>query len=129
MKRDSDRTALRREPDATNPDLGVLWSLGQRDEKGFHVTLVTDLEKLVKHPLNLFGRFDTWDPDYDFLLDEEDDTLMYRVKKAQRVTLGFGYNVTESIRLKFEYYDYLGDGTREPGFDDSRAMLQLVVRF
>ncbi len=129
MKRDSDPHVLHRAPSLVQPDVEIVRDLGQRSETGLQVSLVTDLETIVNRPVSLFCRFDAWDPDYDFLVDAEDDTLAYRVKNTQRVTFGVGYNVTDSIRLKLEYYDYLGDGTREPGFDDSRAMVQLVARF
>lgn len=69
MKRDSD----------TNVWNSESINLGEQDESGFHVSLVTDLEEIVKRPLYLFGRYDTWDPNYDLLLDADDDTVKYEV--------------------------------------------------
>ena len=48
---------------------------------------------------------------------------------CKRLTLGAGYNITESIGLKFEYYNYLDSGTKEPWFDDSGAIFQLTAAF
>lgn len=129
MQRDSDQVLFHWIPDMFDSERGLFRNLGRRDETGFHVTLVTDLEKPLKRPVNLFCRYDGWDPDYNFLLDEDDDTLAHRVRRIERATVGLGYNVTESVCLKIEYQDYLGPRTHEPGFDDSRTTLQLVARF
>ncbi|MFQ5685416.1 MAG: hypothetical protein ACE5GV_02020 [Candidatus Scalindua sp.] len=119
MKRDSDTNVINSE--------GI--NLGEQDESGFHVSLVTDLEEIVKRPLYLFGRYDTWDPDYDLLLDADDDTIKHEVENLKRLTLGFGYRITELLNLKIEYFDYRGVGTTEPTFDDSSVTFQLTARY
>lgn len=120
MKRDSDINVWNSVP--TN--------MGEQDESGFHVSLVTDLEETVKHPLYLFGRFDTWDPDYEFLADADDDTIRLEVENLRRLTFGIGYRITELLNLKLEYFDYQsGVGTTEPAFDDSSVTFQLTARY
>lgn len=124
MLRESDNELWGRDADL---DIGI--NLGERDESGFHITLVTDIEGFVKRPMYVFTRFDSWDPDYNFVLDEEDDTAFYRVHNTRRLTVGLGYNLTENIGLKIEYFDHLGTGTEEPDFNDRGVIAQLVASF
>lgn len=104
-------------------------SLGDQDESGFHVTLVTELEDIVKQPVYFFSRYDTWDPRYNLILDEEDDTIAYRVNDTKRLTFGVGYRLTELLNVKLEYFDHLGRGTNEPSFDDSGVIVQMTAGF
>jgi hypothetical protein len=104
-------------------------NLGEQDESGYHISLVSELEDIVKRPLYFFGRFDTWDPDHDFILDEEDDTLMHEVGNLRRLTFGLGYRITDSIGLKVEYFDHQGQGSKEPSFEDSGVTFQLTASF
>ncbi len=104
-------------------------NLGEQDESGFHVTLVTELEDIVKQPIYLFSRYDMWDPRYSLILDEDDDTLTYNVKSTKRLTFGLGYRLTGLLNIKLEYFDYLGRGTDEPAFNDSGVILQMTAGF
>ena len=104
-------------------------NLGERDESGFQVTLVTELEDIVKQPVYFFSRYDRWDPRYSLILDKDDDTLAYNVKNTERLTFGLGYRLTKLLNIKFEYYDYLGRGTNEPAFDDSGVIFQMTAGF
>lgn len=104
-------------------------NLGEQDESGFHVTLVTELEDIVKQPIYLFSRYDMWDPRYSLILDEDDDTLTYNVKNTKRLTVGLGYRLTGLLNIKLEYFDYLGRGTNEPAFDDSGVIVQMTAGF
>ena len=104
-------------------------NLGEQDESGFHVTLVTELEDIVKQPIYLFSRYDMWDPGYSLILDKDDDTLAYNVKNTKRLTVGLGYRLTKLLNVKFEYFDYLGQGTNEPDFDDSGVIFQMTAGF
>jgi hypothetical protein len=104
-------------------------NLGEQDESGFHVTLVTELEDIVKQPIYLFSRYDMWDPEYSLILDEEDDTLTYNVESTKRLTVGIGYRLTGLLNIKLEYFDYLGQGTDEPAFNDSGVIVQMTAGF
>ncbi len=104
-------------------------NLGEQDESGLHVSLVTELGDLVKQPIYLFSRYDMWDPGYSLVLDEDDDTLTYNVNNAKRMTVGLGYRLTGLLNIKLEYYDYLGRGTNEPAFDDNGVVLQVTAGF
>ncbi len=104
-------------------------NLGEQDESGFHVTLVTELEDIVKQPIYLFSRYDMWDPSYSLILDVDDDTLTYNVKNTKRLTVGLGYRLTGLLNIKLEYFDYLGRGTNEPAFDDSGVIVQMTAGF
>ncbi|MBM4065041.1 MAG: hypothetical protein FJ266_05285 [Planctomycetes bacterium] len=104
-------------------------NLGEQDESGFHVTLVTELEDFVKQPVYFFSRYDMWDPRYSIILDEDDDTIAYRVNDTKRLTFGVGYRLIELLNIKLEYFNYLGRGTNEPAFDDSGVIVQMTARF
>lgn len=104
-------------------------NLGEQNESGFQVTLVTELEDIVKQPVYFFSRYDRWNPRYSLILDEDDDTLAYNVKDTERLTFGLGYRLTKLLNIKFEYYDYLGRGTNEPAFDDSGVIFQMTAGF
>ena len=93
------------------------------------MTLVTELEDIVKQPIYLFSRYDMWDPGYSLILDKDDDTLAYNVKNTKRLTVGLGYRLTKLLNVKFEYFDYLGQGTNEPDFDDSGVIFQMTAGF
>lgn len=104
-------------------------NLGEQDESGFHVTLVTELEDIVKQPIYLFSRYDMWDPRYSLILDKDDETLAYNVESTQRLTVGLGYRLTGLLNCKIEYFDYLGRGTNEPAFDGSGVIFQMTAGF
>lgn len=118
MKRDSDEDVPSSEE-----------RMEEQDESGYHISLITELEKIVKQPLYFFSRFDTWDPGYDVILDEDDDTLMYEVGNLRRLTFGLGYRLTDSLNIKLEYFDHQGGGTKEPGFEDCGVIIQATAGF
>lgn len=120
MSRDSDEGII--------DSSGILQIDEDKDESGFHISLVTDLEKIVKQPLYFFSRFDAWDPKTDILLDA-DDTTQIPIENLKRLTFGLGYSLTESLGLKLEYSDYQGQGTKEPSFEDSVVTIQLTASF
>jgi hypothetical protein len=103
--------------------------LAERDETGYQLSLLADMQSLLHRPLSLFGRYDRWMPDYDFILDADDDAVQYRVQDISRVTLGLNYRFTDYFQFKLEYYDYLGDDTEEPDFEQSLGVVQVVVNF
>lgn len=102
-------------------------NLGEQNESGFHVTLVTELEDMVKQPIYLFSRYDMWDPEYSLILDQNDDTLAYNVKNTKRLTFGLGYRLTKLLNIKLEYFNYLGRGTNEPTFNDNGVIFQMTA--
>lgn len=103
--------------------------LAERDETGYQLSLLADMQSLLHRPLSLFGRYDRWMPDYDFILDANDDSLQYPVQAMSRVTLGVNYRFTDYFQFKLEYYDYLGEDTEEPDFEQSLGVVQVVVNF
>ncbi len=121
MKRDSDTAFV--------DGNGNLAHNKDQDESGFHISLVTDLEKIVKRPIYSFSRFDAWNPKTDALLNANDSTIKIPVENLKRLTFGLGYNITESLALKLEYADYQGQGTKESSFEDSTVTLQLTARY
>ena len=100
-----------------------------RDETAYHLSLFADMQTLLHHPLSLFGRYERWMPDYEFIPDAEDETVQYHVQDLSRLTLGLNYRFTDYFQLKLEYYDYLGDETEEPDFEKSLGLVQVVVNF
>ena len=104
-------------------------SLAEYDETAFHLSLIADMQALWHRPLSLFARYERWMPDYDFIPDAEDDTVLYRVDDLSRMTLGMNYRFTDYFQLKLEYYDYLGEDTEEPDFEESLGLVQVVVNF
>ncbi len=121
MKRDSETAFV-------NNNGGLVYNKDQ-DESGFHVSLVTDLEKVVKRPIYLFNRFDAWDPNTDAILSTSNSNATVPVENLKRLTFGLGYNLTKSLGLKFEYSDYQGQGTKETSFEDSTVTFQLTARY
>ena len=103
--------------------------LMEGDETAYHLSLLADMQALWHQPLRLFGRYERWMPDYDFIPDAEDDAVLYSVQDLSRVTLGMNYQFTDYFQLKFEYYDYLDDDTEEPDFEKSLGLVQVVVNF
>ncbi len=131
MKRDSEVAFV-------NSSGGLVHGKDQ-DESGFHVSLVTDLEKVVKRPIYLFTRFDAWNPNTDAILSTKtslsgtttttNSTAIVPVENLKRLTFGLGYNLTKSLGLKLEYADYQGQGTKETSFEDSTVTFQLTARY
>ncbi len=103
--------------------------LEDRDEYAWHLTLDADLEPHTGQPLALFLRYGAWVPDYRRVVDPDDATLTYPVDNLSRLSLGLRYHFNEHLRLKFEYFDNLGNDTGEPGFDDALGLGQVVVSF
>jgi len=104
-------------------------ALAERDEYAYHLTLNADLDEVLHWPLSLFLRYGAWVPDYQRVLDAADDTISYRVDNISRVSLGLAYVFNDNLRLKFEYFDTLGNDTTEPGFENRLGLGQLVVSF
>ncbi len=103
--------------------------LQDRDEYAWHLTLDTDLEPSSGLPLALFLRYGAWVPDYRRVVDADDPTLTWEVDNLSRLSLGLRYHFNDHLRLKFEYFDHLGNNTGEPGFDDALGLGQVVVSF
>jgi hypothetical protein len=103
--------------------------LAQRDETAYHLSLLADMQSLWHHPLILFGRYERWIPEYDFLLDAEDDAVVYPVRDMTRVTVGLNYRFTDYFQLKLEYYDFLGEDTEVTDYEKSLALMQVVMSF
>lgn len=103
--------------------------LAERDEYAYHLTLNAELGDVLPWPLALFLRYGAWVPDYRRVLDANDDTISYRVDNISRVSLGLAYAFNDNLKLKFEYFDTLGDRTAEPGFENRLGLGQLVVSF
>ncbi len=102
-------------------------NLDEQDETGFYVSLLTDLQDIVKRPIYFFARYGEWNPNYDFVLDDDDNAV--RVERTPRLTLGLGYNINDYIRLKLEYDNFLGRETDEADFEERLAIAQLVASF
>jgi hypothetical protein len=101
-------------------------SLGEGDESGFHVTLVAKLRDWLKAPAYLFGRVEGWNPGFDQAPDDG------TVEDTRRLALGIGFDFSDAIRLKLEYYDYRspeGEGAREPGLSERGGIAQVTARF
>jgi len=96
------------------------------NEYAYHVTLVTDLQSLVKFPLKSYIRYGQWSPDYASIIDEDES---FAVEKISRLSFGFNYTVNDYLQLKFEYSNSLGSETEEPDFNKHLGTAQLVVAF
>lgn len=112
-----------------SPTSGTGMLLGERDETGYHLSLLADMQSLLHRPISLFIRYERWNPDYDFIPDTDDDAVLHRVRALPRVTLGVNYRFTDYFQFKLEYYDYLGEDTEEPDFEESLGVAQVVVNF
>jgi hypothetical protein len=96
------------------------------DESGFHVTLITDLERWLEQPFYVYGRYHQWTPNYKTV--EIDDTN-YKVNRIPAVSFGLGYRFNEYLTLKAEYNDTMGHKTDEPLFQSQFGIVQLVGAF
>jgi hypothetical protein len=96
------------------------------DESGFHVTLITDLERWLEQPFYVYGRYQQWTPNYDTV--EIDDTD-YQVNRIPAISFGLGFRFNEYLTLKAEYNDTMGHKTDEPLFQSQFGIVQLVGAF
>ncbi len=102
------------------------------DESGFHVTLITDLERWLEQPFYVYGRYHQWTPNYKTVAIYNDDTGKdedYKVNRIPAVSFGLGYRFNEYLTLKAEYNDTLGHKTDEPLFQSQFGIVQLVGAF
>lgn len=97
------------------------------DEYAYHITLIANLEEWLKRSLYMYGRYEEWNPRYDFL---EVDGVNYAVKQSiPALTVGLGYHLNDYLLLKLEYTNTLGHQTEEPDFQKQLGIAQLVASF
>ncbi len=99
---------------------------GRNSELAYHVTLISDLQKVLNHRLKAYIRYGRWNPSAAAVVDGDDT---YAVEDISRLTLGFNYSMNDFLQIKFEYSDSLGSETQEPDFEKQLGTAQLVVAF
>lgn len=109
----------------TVTELGV--DLGEQDAWSAQGWLVLQLDGLLERSLRLFGRYDTWSPEYRTVADADDAATLYPVANLRRATVGLGWIVNDSLQAKLELQDSLGTRTAEPGFETRLLLAQVVA--
>jgi len=101
--------------------------IGKAHQLGYHSTLTANLESVIKHPLLAFARFSRWQPKQDFGLDFDGSRVA--IEDISMLSVGFNYQVSDHLHLKFEYNDSLGTSTTERYFDKKLGIGQMVISF
>jgi len=100
---------------------------GKPDELGYHATLIANLESFIDKPVSAFFRYGRWQP-HNRMADDYDGSLV-AINNVSALTVGVNYNVSEHLKIKFEYTDSLGTATQERYFDKKLGIAQMVVAF
>jgi len=101
--------------------------IGKAHQLGYHSTLIADLEGIIKYPVLAFARFSRWQPKQHFALDYDGSRVA--IKDVSMLSVGFNYQVSDHLHLKFEYNDSLGTSTTERYFDKRVGIWQMVMSF
>jgi len=106
---------------------GIPTNLGKPHELGYHTTLIANLEKYLKHPLQVFVRYGRWQPKHRANVDFNGSVVA--VNDVSQLSVGLNYKFNDYMRIKFEYTDSLGTSTGEHFFDKSLGIAQMVLAF
>lgn len=106
---------------------GTFTELERPHELGYHVTLLTDLERFIHYPVTTFARYGRWQPHNRQA--EDFDGQLVAVDNLSALTVGMNYKFNDYLRIKFEYTDSLGTSTQERHFDKNLGIAQMVVSF
>jgi hypothetical protein len=101
--------------------------IGKAHQLGYHITLIAELESILKTPGFAFARFSRWEPRQERGLDY--DGSQVDIDDISMLTVGFSYSFNDHLRIKFEYNDSLGTSTQERYFDKKVGIGQMVMSF
>ncbi|MGY6278226.1 hypothetical protein [Methylomonas sp. MgM2] len=102
-------------------------SVGKNNQFGYHSTLVVDLKPFIKWSIRAFARFSQWLPKQRIGLDYDGSAVS--IEDISMLNLGFNYEFSNYLQLKFEYDNSLGTATGERYFDPQVSIGQIVVSF
>lgn len=113
---------------STYDSTGDPLSYRKDQQLAYHSTLIWDLEEWLDKSILVFARYGRWQPKLYYVIDSYNNNVV-AINNISMLSLGFNYQFSKNLRLKFEYSDSLGTRTGEHYFDKRLGMAQIVLAF